>query len=79
MSHTVIFTPESQAQLTELYRYIAAASSPDVASRYTDSIVTYCESPGVPSASRHPDGRYPPWSTNNQLPKTRCDRVREGC
>ena len=35
---------ESVAQLTELYRYIAAASSPEVAARYTDSIVTYCES-----------------------------------
>ena len=44
MSYTVIFTPESEAQLTELYRYIAAASSPEVAARYTDSIVTYCES-----------------------------------
>ena len=44
MSCTVIFTPESEAQLTELYRYIAAASSPEVAARYTDSIVTYCES-----------------------------------
>jgi toxin ParE1/3/4 len=44
MSYTVIFTPESEAQLTELYRYIAAASSPEVAARYTDSIVAYCES-----------------------------------
>ena len=44
MSYTVIFTPDSVAQLTELYRYIAAASSPEVAARYTDSIVTYCES-----------------------------------
>jgi toxin ParE1/3/4 len=44
MSYTVIFTPESEAQLTELYRYIAAASSPELAARYTDSIVTYCES-----------------------------------
>jgi toxin ParE1/3/4 len=44
MSYTVIFTPESEAQLTELYRYIAAASSPELAARYTDSMVTYCES-----------------------------------
>jgi plasmid stabilization system protein ParE len=44
MSYTVNFTPESEAQLTELYRHIAAASSPEVAARYTDSIVTYCES-----------------------------------
>jgi toxin ParE1/3/4 len=43
-AYTVIFTPESEAQLTELYRYIATATSPEVAARYTDSIVTYCES-----------------------------------
>jgi toxin ParE1/3/4 len=43
MSYTVIFTPEAEAQLTELYRYIAAAASPEAAARYTNSIVTYCE------------------------------------
>nr|WP_225199856.1 type II toxin-antitoxin system RelE/ParE family toxin [Herbaspirillum sp. alder98]MCA1323000.1 type II toxin-antitoxin system RelE/ParE family toxin [Herbaspirillum sp. alder98] len=40
----VIFTPEAQQQLTELYRYIANAASPDTAERYTTSIVTCCES-----------------------------------
>jgi plasmid stabilization system protein ParE len=70
MSYTVIFTPESEAQLTELYRYIADASSPEVAAGYTDSSVTYCESLQS-SASRHPEGRYPSWCNNNQLPKTR--------
>ena len=44
MSYPVIFTPEAEAQLTELYRYIATAASPEVAARYTNSIVTYCES-----------------------------------
>jgi plasmid stabilization system protein ParE len=44
MPYTVIYTPESEAQVTELYRYISAASSPEVAARYTDSILTYCES-----------------------------------
>ena len=38
------FHARGVAQLTELYSYIAAASSPEVAARYTDSIVTYCES-----------------------------------
>jgi hypothetical protein len=28
MSYPVIFTPEAEAQLTELYRYIATAASP---------------------------------------------------
>ncbi len=36
MSYTVIFTPESEAQLTELYRYIAAASSPEGAARVSE-------------------------------------------
>src|ERR1700677_3717185 len=39
MSHKVIFTPEAEAQLIELYRYIAAAESPEVVARYTNSIV----------------------------------------
>ena len=40
--HTVIFTPEAQEQLVKLYRYIAAAASPEIAQRYTSAIVTYC-------------------------------------
>ena len=44
MPYKVVFTPEAQAQLIELYGYIATAESPEVAARYTNSIVTYCES-----------------------------------
>jgi toxin ParE1/3/4 len=44
IQYTVIFTPEAQEQLVALYHYIAAASSPEVAERYTDSIIAYCES-----------------------------------
>ena len=40
---TVVFSPEAEEQLAELYRYIATASSPETAARYTDAIVTYCE------------------------------------
>ena len=43
MSYTVVFTPEAHAHLTELYRFIASASSPEIADRYTDAIVTHCE------------------------------------
>ncbi len=43
MSYTVVFSPEAQEQLAALYRYIAAAASPDIAERYTSAIVTYCE------------------------------------
>lgn len=43
MSYAVVFSPEAEEQLVALYRYIAAAASPDVASRYTEAIVAYCE------------------------------------
>jgi toxin ParE1/3/4 len=46
MSHTVLFTPEAEEQLTALYRYIAAAATPMIAARYTEAIVAYCESLG---------------------------------
>ncbi|MDO8263591.1 MAG: type II toxin-antitoxin system RelE/ParE family toxin [Gallionella sp.] len=41
--YTVIFTPEAQEQLAALYRYIAVVASPEIADRYTNAIVTYCE------------------------------------
>lgn len=41
--YTVIFTPEAREQLVTLYRYIASVASPEIAERYTSSIVTYCE------------------------------------
>ena len=44
MSCRVIFTPEAEEQLTALYRYTAEATSPDIAARYTEAIVSYCES-----------------------------------
>ena len=44
MSYRVVFSPEVREQLVELYRYIAEAASPDIAARYTEAIVIYCES-----------------------------------
>jgi plasmid stabilization system protein ParE len=44
MSLRVVFSPEAQEQLAELYHYIAKASSPVTAARYTEAIVSYCES-----------------------------------
>jgi toxin ParE1/3/4 len=44
MSYTVVFTPEAEAQLVELYGYISAEASPEIALRFTDGIVAYCES-----------------------------------
>ena len=43
MTFSVAFTPEAEKQLVSLYRYIAAAGSPEAAARYVDSIVTFCE------------------------------------
>jgi plasmid stabilization system protein ParE len=39
----VSFSPESEAQLLALYRFIAARASPAIAQRYTDALVTRCE------------------------------------
>lgn len=44
MAYAVVFTPEAEAQLIEIYRYISEAASPEIAARFTDAIVTYCES-----------------------------------
>ncbi|MCL2830654.1 MAG: type II toxin-antitoxin system RelE/ParE family toxin [Betaproteobacteria bacterium] len=44
MNYRIVFSPEAEEQLAELYHYIAAESSPDIAARYTEGIITYCES-----------------------------------
>ncbi|CAG9176290.1 hypothetical protein LMG23992_03214 [Cupriavidus laharis] len=44
----VIFTPEFEERLADLFHYITEeAGSPVVAARYTDAIVSYCESLGA--------------------------------
>ena len=43
-TYRVLFSPESEAQLAALYRYIAAAGSPQTALDYTEAIVVTCES-----------------------------------
>jgi plasmid stabilization system protein ParE len=40
--YTVVFTPEAEEQLAELYSYIAEHASADTALRYTTGIVDYC-------------------------------------
>lgn len=44
MSFRLVFSPEAEEQLAALYGYIATAASPDTAARYTEAIVSYCES-----------------------------------
>jgi toxin ParE1/3/4 len=41
--YEVVFTPEAQEHLLKLYRRIARRSTPDVAQRYTNAVVRYCE------------------------------------
>lgn len=43
MRYSVVFAPEAEEQIAELYHYIAQAASPDIAQRYTEAIITYCE------------------------------------
>lgn len=43
MVYSVVFTPEAEEHLTDLYHYIAEHSSPVVAESYVGSIVRYCE------------------------------------
>jgi len=42
--YRVVFSSNARAQLAELHLYIADAASPSVATRYTDEVITYCES-----------------------------------
>jgi toxin ParE1/3/4 len=43
-SYKIIFSPECEEQLSQLYRYIAASGSPETALSYTQAIVEDCES-----------------------------------
>jgi plasmid stabilization system protein ParE len=42
IEYTVVFTPEAEEQLAELYHYIAERTSAVTALHYTDAIVDYC-------------------------------------
>ena len=46
MSHRVVFAPEAEGQLMELYRYIAREASPAIAERFVGSIIEHCEKLG---------------------------------
>ncbi len=43
MPYSLVFSPEAEEQLAAIYRYIAMAVSPQIAERYTNAIVSYCE------------------------------------
>jgi plasmid stabilization system protein ParE len=43
MPYAVVFTPEAEEQLAELYQYIRDEASSEIALRYTSAIVAHCE------------------------------------
>lgn len=43
MTHRVVFAPEAEAQLLELYRYLADAATAEIADRYVTQVIDYCE------------------------------------
>jgi toxin ParE1/3/4 len=47
VSHTVRFAPEALIHLDELEAYIREAASPEIAARYVDTLVGFCESLGM--------------------------------
>lgn len=44
MSYRVVFSPEAEEQLVNLFHYIAGAASAGTAACYTNAVVSYCES-----------------------------------
>lgn len=42
-SYRVVFSPEAEAQLVALYRWIAERATPRIAADFTGAIVDYCE------------------------------------
>jgi plasmid stabilization system protein ParE len=44
MNYRIVFAPEAEEQLSNLYQYIAGVASPAIAARYTGSLVDHCES-----------------------------------
>jgi toxin ParE1/3/4 len=45
-TYSVVFTPEAEEQLVELYRYIEENASAEIALGYTGAVVEHCESLG---------------------------------
>lgn len=42
--HEIIYTRQAEDQLHALFIQIASAASPEIAARYSDAIMRYCES-----------------------------------
>jgi toxin ParE1/3/4 len=60
MPYSVVFTPEVEEQLVELYRYIANDASPAAAEKFTSAIIEFCEGlANFPHRSVHRDDIRP--------------------
>jgi plasmid stabilization system protein ParE len=44
VKYRIVFAPEAEEQLAALYHYIASASSTNIADRFAEAIVRFCES-----------------------------------
>lgn len=44
MAYALVFSPEAEAQLADIFRYVAVRASPDTAERYVSAIIAYCDS-----------------------------------
>lgn len=42
-SYRLIFSPEAEAQLVGIYRWISERASPTIAERFTSAIIDHCE------------------------------------
>lgn len=47
MRYRIIFSPEADAQLVDIYRHIAREASPEIAEQFTSAIIDYCEGFGI--------------------------------
>lgn len=43
MPYTIIFSPEAEEQLVNLHHYVSEAASHEVATEFTNAIISYCE------------------------------------
>lgn len=43
MTYRVVFAREAEAQMIDLYRFIAEAAAPSIAAAYTEAIIRSCE------------------------------------
>ena len=43
MTHRVVFTPEAEDQLDELFTYLAVRAQPETAAQFIDAVIQHCE------------------------------------